>query len=114
MRSHIHTFFDGTRIDVAATLGVSRPRVVDPDNRPGNQSVEFAITYKGLEHRSLFRYSVKELVDSGVLGHALYEAWWTGVDDIGQMTADALDRKIDELVSDWSDFRTNEVARQSR
>ncbi|MBY3433329.1 hypothetical protein HFN89_04005 [Rhizobium laguerreae] len=94
-------------------MDVSRPRVVDADSTRGNQSVEFAITYKGLEHRRLFRYPVKELIDSRALGHAFYKAWWTGVDDIGQMTTDALDWKIDELVSDWSDFRTDEVARRS-
>jgi hypothetical protein len=77
MRNPIHTFFDGTIIDMSSILDVSRPRVANPESPTGNQIVEFAITYKGLEQPRRFQYMVKDLVDGELLGHVktLASAW---------------------------------------
>jgi hypothetical protein len=76
-------------------------------------SVEFAITYRGLERPRRFQYVVKNLVDDGALGHSLWEAYWNGRDDLAQIAVDALDCKVAELVHEWAEFRLEQLAVQN-
>jgi hypothetical protein len=108
----IHTFFDGTMIDMSSILDVSKARISNPEDTTGNQIVEFAITYKGYDQRRLFQYKVKELVDCKLLDQSFVEAWWSGVGNIGQIANEAIDLKIGVLVDAWAEFRMGQLAVQ--
>jgi hypothetical protein len=114
LRNPIHRFFDGTCIDMSQMLDISAPRLSNTEASKVDLLLEFSITYKGRETPRVFSFPIKEAVDTHSLGHALTTAYWDGVDGIGQIALAALAGCIDELVTDWANFRTEELACNKR